>query len=466
MTQVDRYERADVARVDTTTSRAGLGRVRAETVGMVSLLIALFGPALAYADGWAGGHSIFKFFLLALGGAGALACAPWLKMRRAEKTRLGRALTISVIAYVGWVGLAALFSEQTLLGITGARPYWDGFVAALAAGGCFAFAFHMADGKAPVLRRWLSHGAAWTAIVLAVVALAAWMGLPGTADMIKAGRLGSAIGQPTFLGLYFSMWLPWLLHASRTARSAADHADDAETARRASRSFALFLAASVAAVALLVASQSRAAVVAGVVGVSLYAALSAKSSAARRKRLAAAAVLVLLAALLAVGLRDPEFIETGPAELASRFVASGRGVAWEAAAKATAADPLLGSGPGTFEYAHAANMTPELFAVEEGTRLLDAHNWYLTASATAGVPAAIAALAIAVLCVLGAVRSRGRPSFRLAACSGAVACAAGAVLTPNGFVTLPAMLVLATVGVTFTRAADASGAGDAGAPSE
>jgi len=94
-------------------------------------------------------------------------------------------------------------------------------------------------------------------------------------------------------------------------------------------------------------------------------------------------LLVLLSAALFLGGLDWEVLLEAPKSLAYRFQY------WQATLQMIAERPLLGCGPGNFQYTYTAYMLPE--ASEE---IADPHNFLLEVWATAGTPAAIALVAV------------------------------------------------------------------------
>ena len=360
-----------------------------------------------------------------------------------------------VLAYVGWTALATLASPEPLVSLTGARLFWDGLVAAIAAGGCWraARALLWKDSRRAVRALTVAAGGTFVALLAALGVAAV---LPGIGEtFVRDGRWGSLMGQPTFLAGLAVTWIPLLLALSGPALRGLAGA----SARRAAAVLAVPFGLA-AAIALLAGSQSRSGWIAGAMGLALFAVLSAGDGRARVRRALVALPLIATVAVGVVVLRAPDVGSAWDSVL-EEGAGRSRLTAWDAALDATADDLLLGNGPGTFAYVWCAGVTPESYLAESDTVLYDAHDWYLNAAATAGLPAGLAAAGIGALAFVLAWRRRD-DRIALAAACGAAAYAVHSILTPNGIATFAGALAVLAVAAQPPDPVEARGRGGLG----
>lgn len=397
------------------------------------MLAAVLGPALVFADLWDGSNAASKFLMLCMGAAVAFLGAGLVLTGGGPlpKWRPGDA---AVAAYVAWLAVATAASADFMLALSGYRPYWDGMVAALAAAAAYAacrVAFPEAGAASKALRSVLRFAAA-AFLVMAFASLLGLLGVPLMRSVaFDGGRLGALIHQPTFLAGLIAVWVvpigAWALAEFRAER-------------RGVRAW-VGLSATIAMLVMLAATAGRAGLAGAAVAAVAFALLSAET---RGRALRRAAIAVALAMAVAV----PVLIVRGgtdPARVARSFDMSSfvaRTGAWGTAVRAASARPVLGSGPGTFVYAHQRQMTLEEARKLKTRLLLDPHDWILASAVAAGWPAAAAALAITACGAFAAWRARRGSGAALAAACGVIGHGVAVLATPNAFVIFPSALLM------------------------
>jgi hypothetical protein len=299
------------------------------------------------------------------------------------------------------------FSVQPLQSLRTAAPIAAGLMA-----GLFCARAGGGDGRA---RRaaWIGLAAAGT--VLSIHGL--WQAGAGferlasvAADLpdpvrarLQAGRAVATLGLPGALAGFLILSIP--ITASLVA--------EARAARRMPAA-AGAVAAALLQAAALIATRSPAAIGALGAAAALVTWSRARTPAGRRAALAAlAAGTALAAGILAWRLLSPAFALEGAGPLALR---AGN---WKAGLAMVADRPLFGGGLGTFGI---------LFPAYRGWGMNEsrfAHNTWLQIGAEAGIPAALAAVALTIWLVARLVRGRKDPGpGQAASFAAAIACTA------------------------------------------
>ncbi|MHB9002985.1 MAG: O-antigen ligase family protein [Coriobacteriia bacterium] len=383
---------------------------------------------------WQGADAVVELTALGLGGLIAGIGAAVLLLA-GEQPRLCAA-DIALGMYGAWMLAAALAADDILLALSGMRVYWDGVAAAVAVVVIYASVRVAAHSRVSAIR--MFRRLLWTAALLsATFALAGLLGVAGLESFRgawMAGRLGSLLGQPTFLAGWAATWIVPLFAGA--------------VALKVKNLEGLALALSAILVAgMLLLTQSRSGWIAAMIAGGCYIVLSTSDRRAIIKRTLAVLLLAVLGGGVVIGLR----VGAAPDAATSleSFVGGGtsltRTEAWGSALRASVENPVFGTGPGTFVYTHRRYLSSESFSVEEDGQMADPHNWYLNALSTAGIPAGLAASAFALLAFLEVVSARGKPGVRLAAASGAFGYATHCIFTPNYPATFVSAVVLLAI---------------------
>jgi O-antigen ligase/Flp pilus assembly protein TadD len=305
-----------------------------------------------------------------------------------------------VVAFYALLVASTLFSKNFGLSIFGPYKWREGLVYLACYGVIFYGAATYLTGKA--LKRALTWGAAGAAIV-AIYAIAQRAGLDVTQwfGAMDPTRAFSTLGNPVYLGAY----------ATLVAPVAAGYA---LASREGSRE--RFLAGAVAVLGVIAAavSYSRAAWLGLAIGFVVLALLSP-----RRKQVALwaaglVAVLVIAAAVPVAG-QSQDFATRLGSTFTFTQADSARVALWRGAVTLAARNPLLGVGPEAFKQEFAQIKPTEWSLLDPEDKSARAHSDVLHVAATAGIPAALAYIAILALLIGRGVWTLARPEGRAAA---------------------------------------------------
>ncbi len=303
---------------------------------------------------------------------------------------------IAVLAFVGFTVLAAITADAAVSVLHGERFQQQGLGAVL----LYAVAF--VGGRAAARSMALPLAAAVAGLVVSAYGIAQWFGVDPFFDSLVDDRIFSTFGQPNALGAYLALTLPFAAALTRSGH---------ETWRRLG-----WVATPVIAVVLLL-TFSRGAYVGVVVAGLAVLAVTVRRVPARtwaRALLAALAVIGLLMVIPSTrtvldDVSDRATSIAGPLDGSN----SKRVDLWRVGVEMVAAEPILGVGPDGYataflEYAPAALDAEELERLA-AYRPESPHNVYLGYATGAGLPAAVAYLAVVgwalATCVRGARRS-------------------------------------------------------------
>lgn len=305
-----------------------------------------------------------------------------------------------VLAFYALLAASTLFSKNFGLSIFG--PYkWREGIAYLA---CYGVIFYGAatylTGKA--LKRALTGGGVGAAIV-AMYAIAQRAGLDVTQwfGPMDPTRAFSTLGNPVYLGAY----------ATLVAPVAAGYA---LASREGSRD--RFLAGGVAVLGVIAAavSYSRAAWLGLAIG---FVALAVLSPRRRQMAVWAAgliAVLVIAAAVPVAG-QSQDFATRVRSTFTFTEADAARVALWRGAVTLAGRNPLLGVGPEVFKQEFAQIKPTEWSLLDPEDKSARAHSDFLHVAATAGIPAALAYVAILALIIGRGVWTLATPEGRSAA---------------------------------------------------
>jgi O-antigen ligase len=260
---------------------------------------------------------------------------------------------------------------------------WIGFALAFACGQAVAF-----DGRVVARAGVVASGA------IGCYALVEWLGRAPVDVEFAAGRLGGPYGQPAYLGAAGCLLVPLAIGL------ACDRGESRQWRAVATAGAALGAFA-------LVSAQARAAWV-GLAVATLLVARPAIAFARTRPRIAmgVVAVAVLLAVLTTLGARAASILDP------TSGTARGRVDEWQVAAEVAADHPIVGVGPEGYRIAFTGAVDAE-YEQRYGRDVATdrAHNGVLDVWVTAGIVAALAYLALAVLLVATAWRARRGPPW-------------------------------------------------------
>jgi len=366
-----------------------------------------------------------KLVVVGVAGLVAVRATPRGRLPRWAWLLLGVAVVVLV--------LGALFGGSPGSALLGRWPRFEGLLGGLGYLLALLLGAHLlGPGATARERASLSAPVVVLSLLVGAVSLLEAVGLrPFPSDLARPGSLlGNATDQGT-VGAVCALLL--LLPVHRLAGT------------RRWRELSLPASGLVAALGTVIASGSRAALLALVAGILLIAAIEAvRGRAVRRVALPAGALLAVtgVVALLAPSL-GPRLL--GASNLASATIGD-RMLIWGEALQVALLHPVLGVGPGGFADAAARAHGPSWFASTGQATLLDSpHNVLLQALVTGGVLLLVVVLAISVLSAR-TVRARIRRApagsedgdFLLSAAAAVVA--TGLVLLTH--VTSPSTMVL------------------------
>ncbi len=415
--------RAQIARV---SSRVGLvGAVAGTPLVMAPWGLNPFGPV--------------KLFVLCLSAA---LVAVGVALDRRALARVAAAFNrpagLALLTIAGLFVLSTGLAADPRAALLGTYPGYESGLLALA---CMVVAGFVGvtsyDDSGPLIARSVSIAL----IVVGVYALAQRVGLAGSGagDALQLDRAQSTLGNASNLGLWCAVALPWAVYGVR----------DAE--RRPWRVMSGIAVA--AGLTGLVASGSRGAVVAVVVGLVGWLFISATPARIRDRRVwLGVGVGVLLAAVVVVAVTLPSVsrIQQGGVD-----TVEGRLDVWKVSARLIAQRPFLGFGLGGFGSAFATTGSlPLEDAAGRDRPLEDPHNLLLSTGISAGPVAMVALLVL--------IAMTGREVWRLRTRSRVVLAGAAALTGCVGlqfhFVTLDVgPLLLASVAMVVCEAQVSAG---------
>ncbi len=360
--------------------------------GLAAALVVAYLAAspLAFARNTVDGFEQVKLWLLFTVVLAVAALAPGLLNPRGPDPGRFPIPSLLALLYLAAAVLSTAFSTSPLTSLVGADESHSGLATVAAVVALFLVA------------RRLCFQASWrralaAAVVVGAVAASAYAGLQAlgadpfawqrVAGFAGWGRPFGTMGHPNHLGGLLAVVLPvqlWLGHSAFTRGRRAPGA-------------VLVLGTTLSAI-VLVATLSRAAWCAALVGVAVY--LLASFSGRRRRQALATGAVVLALALGGLLLSSP----TGPASLVgalrerlqSAVVVGPRVQIWRAAGDAFRESPVLGSGLDTFALAFQRHRPPLYWAQEFDASPAKAHNELLHALATQGILGGVAWCAIVV----------------------------------------------------------------------
>ncbi len=377
--------------------------------------------------------------LVVLGAAWPASAAPardpgaWRRALRVD----GAEILAAAFLLVGLVSVVTASSRVTaLVGTYNQGTGWLFWVACLA-----LWAAVRRTRFDPRLQRLLIAGlivGATLVAALAVLQAVRWEPIHFRLGFRPDGRVGSTLGNPLYVGAFFTVAVVSVLQFLSSVRTWAARA----------------VAATAGCVLLagLAFTWSRGAWLALAVGVVVWFATSllADRTAWRRAAVGFGGVLVV-AAVMALGVapavapaRGPGAtagVEAGSVSAAGGSTVQTRVLIWGTAVDALVERPLLGWGPNNFRFAALRYTTAEKLELEPNTRDGDAHALPLELAATWGVPATLVLLVWVAALVLGMWRRRRDPQVALGA--GVLAAFLAASLTmPQNLVLTPVALGL------------------------
>ncbi|MBI5230998.1 MAG: O-antigen ligase family protein [Coriobacteriales bacterium] len=293
------------------------------------------------------------------------------------KARIRTAVASALLAlFLVLCASAAVFSGGAASSVFGVHGRFAGLVMVLGVWGAAVAGVVSVSGQA----RWLVRSLAVTAGIEALVIVFQTLnGLAPTGSFVNADPAGA-----------------WLALAA--AASCAGAVSTRGIERR------LLVAASAAAAAACVATGSRGAMLALLMG-ALVPFVFVRSSKTR----AVGAALLLSAVGLGLLLSGPSLLgKFTPAALSGGSAAS-RVQIWRASASMISERPLLGVGPGRYVYAFPRHQPAEHARLEPGdVRADQAHSAALQTAAEAGTPAAFVAIALFVFAAYSALSAARR----------------------------------------------------------
>lgn len=380
------------------------------------------------------GVARFSLLLLAATLLLALWAVEWLLAGRRPEWRNG--LHWPVLALVGWLAIATLVSEDPRTGLFGEYREYAGLISS----GAFAVVFFATaqafrGGRARTALQAMYFGGGGIAALYGLIQLhdrcfagARWDPVNWLTINLSGSAIWSTLGNPNHLSALFAILMPIGLALAIGER----------------RRWVLTAIAILTSLMLveIVYAQSRAALLAMLVGVAVACVLLWQELARHRKP-AMSVALVFVAALFAV----PQFFGSATCPGASvdlvgrirsvtdadgRTPTSERLEMWRAAGAIGIDHPLTGVGPSSYRWYVGAYQSEQWAAMNANVDFIDApHNTFLVRLTDGGLPAVVAFAA--VLAMAGAIvfsawrRIRDKDRAQLARLGGTLAGAAAGV---------------------------------------
>jgi len=271
-------------------------------------------------------------------------------------------LVIAALACIGVMLLSCLVSADWRSSLWGSYAWADGLWTEL----CYiALFFLLAGSLASQRSELLGKTVALAGTLIAIYGLAQYTGvdlLPWETD--SESRVLSTLGRSNYLGAYLALTLPFTLGRAE--------------ARKGISRAAWVLGIYIQAVALIL-TGARAAWLGAAAGLSLWALLKLYPGFGRRKAGVIAVLLVVVAAAMVIlGVWGPRLVQ--------RQDVSMRAAIWQASVRLLQQRPLLGHGPGTYEFVVRTVLPgPLQRAYSRGLRIADPHNLVLDAGVNSGL---------------------------------------------------------------------------------